>query len=70
MKEPIIKTTNMVGHFENQMEWQSIIPTVDDGWMCSGSHLEHLIPDEAKPSKDDAIGPRGRFVITVEFWPE
>lgn len=69
--EPI-KVTEFVGRHRKGPEWDDfdVGPRKRGGCLC----VSDLLPNEALARMedvcDDVVGPRGRFRITVEFWPD
>lgn len=60
MVAPITKVTDDNGYLEISYDWISV---------C-GYQLDDLVPTEARGNARHRTGPKGRFRITVEFWPE
>jgi hypothetical protein len=76
-RAPHVKVTEVVGH----AEWSRTRHGSEDFYIL-GEHesaygLDLMLPDETLPPRLDnrsldleRPGPRGRFRVTVEFWPE
>lgn len=63
---PHVEVTEIVGRFR-KYDHCAIVVDRPDG-VTGYLKLEDALPDEATTREHE--GPRGRFRITVEFWPE
>lgn len=70
MSEPVKKVTELVGQYFSGFDEDGLDgePVATPG-KTDVFHLRDLVPDAAAKGTTHA-GPRGRFRITVEFWPE
>lgn len=63
---PHVKVTEVVGMAVVEYEYTAISTSPDDPVLS----MVAFVPAASVPRSDEHYGPRGRFRITVEFWPE